>query len=195
MKFAASVALGALLTASAPFAQTSAQDTAMTKADIHVVSPALDRYARETNANDLWKRGDLNARDRSVVTLAALIARSDALDLGRHIALALDNGVTPAEISEIVTHLAFYSGWSAAMNAVAAAKKVFTDRKIAAGHFRPRPSRSCRSTRRQKPNARRASTRASDRPCRASHVTQRTSFSAISGFAPTSSRAIAALSQ
>ena len=72
----------------------------------------------------------LSLRDRSIVTLAALIARNQTIALSDHLKLALDHGVRPAEISEIITHLAFYSGWANAMAAVALAKDVFAERNI-----------------------------------------------------------------
>jgi 4-carboxymuconolactone decarboxylase len=64
------------------------------------------------------------------VTLAALIARSQSIEMPYYVNLALDNGVKPREISEIITHLAFYSGWPNAMSGVAAVKDVFAQRKI-----------------------------------------------------------------
>lgn len=81
---------------------------------------------------DVWKRPGLAPRDRSIVTLAALIARNHTVEMSHYLALALDNGVKPSEISEIITHLAFYSGWANAMAAVAIAKDVFAERKITA---------------------------------------------------------------
>jgi 4-carboxymuconolactone decarboxylase len=100
--------------------------------DIGRVSPALEKYAISTIQEGLWKRPGLTPRDRSIVTVATLIARDQAGEMPRHIALALDNGVRPAEISEIITHLAFYSGWANAMSGVVAAKDVFTQRGIGA---------------------------------------------------------------
>ena len=81
---------------------------------------------------DLWKRAELNPRDRSIVTVAALIARNQTIEMQYYFNLALDNGVNPREISEIITHLAFYSGWANATSAVAAAKDVFAAREIGA---------------------------------------------------------------
>ncbi len=98
---------------------------------VRSAAPALEKYARGP-LSDLWKRPELNARDRSIVTVAALIARNDAVELPSHLILALDNGVAPREISEIITHLAFYSGWPNAMTAVRAAKDVFAQRNIGA---------------------------------------------------------------
>jgi 4-carboxymuconolactone decarboxylase len=79
---------------------------------------------------DVWKRPDLSRRDRSVVTLAALIGRNQTIALSDHLKLALDHGVKPAEISEIITHLALYSGWANVLAAVVVAKDVFAERNI-----------------------------------------------------------------
>jgi 4-carboxymuconolactone decarboxylase len=95
------------------------------------VAPALERYAKGPLA-DLWKRPELEPRDRSLVTAAALIARNQTIEMPHYFNLALDNGVKPRELSEIITHLAFYSGWANAMSAVALAKDVFAERKIGA---------------------------------------------------------------
>ena len=98
--------------------------------DIHAVSPALERYTKDRLFGDLWKRPDLSPRDRSIVTLAALIARNQTVQMPYYLNLALDNGVKPSEISETITHLAFYSGWENAMSAVVIAKEVFNKRGI-----------------------------------------------------------------
>ena len=99
--------------------------------DSRMVAPALEKYAQGPLAG-LWKRPGLTPRDRSIVTIAALIARNQTIEMTYYINLALDNGVKPREISEITTHLAFYSGWANAMSAVAVAKTVFAERKIGA---------------------------------------------------------------
>jgi 4-carboxymuconolactone decarboxylase len=98
--------------------------------DIRAVAPALEKYTQERLLGDVWKRPGLGARDRGIVTLAALVARNQTIEMPYYLELALDNGVKPREISELITHLAFYSGWSHAMSAVAAAKDVFARRKI-----------------------------------------------------------------
>jgi len=72
----------------------------------------------------------LSPRDRSVITVAALIARNQTAEMAFYFNLALDNDVKPSELSEIITHLAFYSGWGNAMSAVSVAKEVFRKRKI-----------------------------------------------------------------
>lgn len=107
-----------------------AAETVQSMDGLHSVSPALEKYAQDRLFGEVWKRPDLSLRDRSVVTLAALIARSQASGMQRHIDLALDHGLKPAEVSEIITHLAFYSGWENAMAAADAAKEVFTRRNI-----------------------------------------------------------------
>src|SRR5436853_7824356 len=116
--------------------QTIVQPT-LTPEDMRKVSPALEHYKKNTLEEDLWKRSDLSSRDRSVVTVAALIARNQSIDMPHQIGLALDNGVKPSEISEIITHLAFYSGWSNAMSAVAVARDVFQSRGIGAEELPP----------------------------------------------------------
>ena len=96
--------------------------------DVVSVSPALERYRREALEADLWKRPQLSSRDRSIVTIAALIARNQTAAQAHYLALALDNGVRPSEISEIITHLAFYAGWANAGSAALVAKEVFAER-------------------------------------------------------------------
>ncbi|MFJ1256639.1 carboxymuconolactone decarboxylase family protein [Cupriavidus sp. CuC1] len=97
--------------------------------DVRAVSPALARYTQDA-LRDLWQRPALSPRDRSLVTVASLIARSQPIELATHIKLALDNGVTPAELSETITHLAFYSGWANASAVVAIADDIFAERGI-----------------------------------------------------------------
>ena len=91
--------------------------------DLRTVAPAFAKYTEGPLLNDLWARPDLSARDRSIITVATLIARNQAIKMPYHFNLALDNGVKPSELSEIITHLAFYSGWANATLAVAIAKE------------------------------------------------------------------------
>ena len=102
----------------------------LTYEDVRKVAPALEAYTQNRLLSDVWKRPGLAARDRSIVTLAALIARNQIIEMPYHFNLALDNGVKPREVSEIITHLAFYAGWANAMAAVAIAKDVFEARHI-----------------------------------------------------------------
>ena len=105
--------------------------------DLRAVSPALDQYTQRRLLGDLWKRPDLSPRDRSIVTLAALIARDQTVQMDYYFNLALDNGVKPGKISEIIAHLAFYSGWANAVSAVGIAKDVFHKRGIGADQLPP----------------------------------------------------------
>src|SRR2546430_8665222 len=104
----------------------------LTYEDVRKVAPALEAYTQNRLLGDVWKRPGLAPRDRSIVALAALIARNQTIEMPFHLNLALDNGVKPREISEIITQLAFYSGWANAMSAVAVAKDVFAARNIGA---------------------------------------------------------------
>jgi 4-carboxymuconolactone decarboxylase len=104
----------------------------LTHEDVRKVAPALEAYTQNRLLGDVWKRPGLAPHDRSIVTLAALIARNQTIEMPYHFNLALDNGVKPREISEIITHLAFYAGWANAMSAVAVAKDVFAARQIGA---------------------------------------------------------------
>lgn len=113
---------------------TTAQDTAMTPR-VESVAPALQRYKEVTVRGDLWRRPDLSPRDRSIVTLAALIARAQTAELAAYVAQALDHGVKPQEISEIVTHLAFYAGWGQAMASIPAIEQIFSQRGIGHEHL------------------------------------------------------------
>jgi 4-carboxymuconolactone decarboxylase len=105
--------------------------------DVRAVSPALEHYTKGPILEGLWKRPELSPRDRSIVTLAALIARIQTIEMPFHLALALDNGVKASEVSEIITHLAFYSGWANAMSAVAVAKDIFYERGIGINQLPP----------------------------------------------------------
>ena len=100
-----------------------------TVTDVTSVAPALEKYTRERLFGELWQRPGLSPRDRSIVTVAVLIARNQTIEMPYYVGVALDHGVKPREISEVITHLAFYSGWENAM-AAAAAKEVFAQRGV-----------------------------------------------------------------
>ncbi|MGA0598364.1 carboxymuconolactone decarboxylase family protein [Enterovirga sp. CN4-39] len=100
----------------------------VTPTDVQAVSPALAQYTERGLLGGVWKRPGLSARDRSVVTLAILIGKGQTVEMPFYLSLALDNGVKPAEISEIVTHLAFYSGWANATAAIPHVKDAFAKR-------------------------------------------------------------------
>jgi alkylhydroperoxidase/carboxymuconolactone decarboxylase family protein YurZ len=124
--------------------------------EVRRVAPALERYTQGRLLGEVWKRPGLVPRDRSIVTLAALIARNQTIEMPYYVNLALDNGVMPREISEIITHLAFYSGWANAMSAVAVAKNVFLSARsapISSRRLHRRFFPSMRSPRRNAPPA------------------------------------------
>jgi 4-carboxymuconolactone decarboxylase len=73
----------------------------------------------------VWERSDLAPRDRSLVTITALVAGGNTEQLPFHLRLGKENGLTEAEIVEAITHLAFYAGWPKAMSAIGAARATF----------------------------------------------------------------------
>jgi 4-carboxymuconolactone decarboxylase len=97
---------------------------------VRSVAPALEKHTQERLYGAVWNRPGLNRRDRSLVTVAALIARGQAPALGYYGDQALENGVTPREISESIVHLAYYSGWGSAMAAIGPVGEVFAKRGI-----------------------------------------------------------------
>jgi 4-carboxymuconolactone decarboxylase len=90
--------------------------------------PMLAEYADKIIYGEVWERPNLSKRDRSLIVCAALMAMGRSEQLRGHLSRALDNGVTKDEISELITHLAFYSGWPTAMTAATLAKEVFEGR-------------------------------------------------------------------
>lgn len=96
---------------------------------IRGTAPKLIELTEEVIYGDVWEREELSKRDRSLITIASLITMGRERQLVGHLGRALDNGVTQDEIVETITHLAFYSGWPAAMTAAAIAKDVFAQRE------------------------------------------------------------------
>ena len=135
-RFAAMIASLPLFASSIALAEQTKMPSSI-RAEVQAVAPALEKYAQDRVFGDVWKRPGLSPRDRSIVTLAALIARNQTIEMPFYLNLALDNGVKPQEVSETITHLAFYAGWGNAMSAVAVAKDVFAGRKIAADQLSP----------------------------------------------------------
>lgn len=126
------LAVGALSTAKADqaIAPSRAAVTSPAPDNVRMVAPALEKYTREQLVEGLWRRPGLSPRDRSIITVSALIARNQIIEMPFYFNMALDNGVKPQELSEIITHLAFYSGWPNAMSAVIVAKDIFSQRAI-----------------------------------------------------------------
>jgi 4-carboxymuconolactone decarboxylase len=96
---------------------------------IRDVAPKLVELSEDVLFRDVWERPSLSKRDRSLITVATLVALNRTEQLPYHLALALDNGLTKDEIVELITHLAFYSGWPTAISAIMIAKKIFEERK------------------------------------------------------------------
>jgi len=89
-------------------------------------SPKLVDLTDRVLFGEVWERPELSKRDRSLATVAALIALNRPDQLRFHLARAMQNGVKKEELIEVITHLAFYSGWPNAMSAIMVAKEVFS---------------------------------------------------------------------
>ncbi|SEB51039.1 (R)-mandelonitrile lyase [Terriglobus roseus] len=88
-------------------------------------APKLASITDDVLYGDIWERPEISKRDRSIITVAALIAMNRPDQLRSHLGRARDNGVTQAEVVEIITHLAFYAGWPNAVSAIAVARDVY----------------------------------------------------------------------
>lgn len=97
------------------------------RSEVRQVAPRLIELTESVVYGDIWERPGLSKRDRSLITVAALVAMSRGDQLTGHLERALANGVTREEIGELITHLAFYAGWPTAMTAGRIAKKVFDE--------------------------------------------------------------------
>jgi len=106
-----------------------AEEPSLVQKLIGDIAPKLASVTDDVLFGDIWERPGLRKRDRSLATVSALMAMNRLEQLPFHLGYALDNGVTREELVELITHLAFYSGWPTAMSALAIAKKVFAERK------------------------------------------------------------------
>lgn len=88
-------------------------------------APKLAQLTDDVLFGDVWERAELSPRDRSLVTVAALIANGNTEQLAGHLGRAKQNGLSEAELAEVIIHLAFYAGWPHAMSAVKVAREVF----------------------------------------------------------------------
>ena len=89
------------------------------------IAPKMVELTDDVLYGDIWERPELSKRDRSLVTVSALVAMSRPDQLRSHLRLARRNGLTEEELIEAITHLAFYSGWPNAVTAISIAKEVF----------------------------------------------------------------------
>jgi len=101
------------------------------------VSPALAHNTDSMLLGEVWQRPGLSPRDRSLVTVAVLIARGQTAEMQTQFNRALDHGVTPLELSETLNHLAFYSGWGNATAALPIAQQIFAARHIGPQQLAP----------------------------------------------------------
>ena len=106
---------------------TTSSSAAAAREERRAVVPKLMDLTEQVLFGDVWERPSLSKRDRSLMTVAALTALYRPEQLRGHIERALGNGVTKDEISELITHLAFYSGWPTAMTAAFVAKGIFEE--------------------------------------------------------------------
>jgi 4-carboxymuconolactone decarboxylase len=88
-------------------------------------APKLAQLTDDVLFGDVWERAELSPRDRSLITVAALIANGNTEQLTGHLNRAKQNGLSETELAEVIIHLAFYAGWPRAMSAVKVAKSVF----------------------------------------------------------------------
>jgi len=94
------------------------------------IAPALTAISNTVLFDDIWQRPGLSPRDRSLIVVASLIALYRGQELPFHLRKALENGVTREEIIEMVTHLAFYSGWPTASSALGIIRSVFEEADV-----------------------------------------------------------------
>jgi 4-carboxymuconolactone decarboxylase len=96
---------------------------------VAVSSAGVVQYTTDVLFRDLWLRPDLAPRDRSLVTVSALIASGQVAQIPYHLNRAMDSGLTQAQAAEVLTHLAFYVGWPNVFSALPVAKDVFEKRR------------------------------------------------------------------
>jgi len=96
-----------------------------TKNPLADFAPKLVEITEKVLFGDVWERPQLSKRDRSLITCAALVATGKTEQMNFHFPRAIENGVTEEELIELITHLAFYTGWPSAMSAATRAKELF----------------------------------------------------------------------
>jgi 4-carboxymuconolactone decarboxylase len=103
------------------------QPTTESRDRVRKTVPKLIEYTETVLFGDVWERPQLSKRDRSLIVVATLISTYRPEQLRGHLQRALANGLTKEELSEVITHLAFYAGWPAAMTAANIAREVFEE--------------------------------------------------------------------
>jgi 4-carboxymuconolactone decarboxylase len=127
-KLIAAALLSSIAIVSAEASQPASKGVA--PAEVYKVAPGLGQYTDEVLFGRVWPGDALAPRDRSLVVLSALIAMGQTGPIDSHTRIGLQNGLTPTEIGEIATHLAFYAGWPYAIAAVYEMHKVFEEQGI-----------------------------------------------------------------
>lgn len=107
---------------------SEAQRAARVQEDFGVVAPGVVQYTRDLLFRDLWLRPALTPRDRSLVTVSALIASGQVAQIPYHLNRAMDHGLTKLQASEVLTQLAFYAGWPNVFSAMPVVNGVFEKR-------------------------------------------------------------------
>ncbi len=97
------------------------------------IAPKLIELTDDVVFGDVWERPQLSKRDRSLITVAMLVAMHRDRQLPAHLGRAVENGVTQEELIEVITHAAFYAGWPCAMSAASLAKDLFDGEGDSAG--------------------------------------------------------------
>lgn len=102
----------------------------MAPRNMQAIAPGLAAYTDGVLFGDVWVRPELSPRDRSLVTLSALVATGKTAQMGGHLGRGLDNGIKPSEVAGLVTQLAFYTGWPNAVSALDVVEQTFRERKL-----------------------------------------------------------------
>lgn len=89
-------------------------------------APKFIELTEDVLLGDVWKRKELSPRDRSLISISSLITGGDTEPLKLYLNNAIENGLSEEELIEVMTHLAFYTGWSKAISAIKVAKEVFS---------------------------------------------------------------------
>ena len=129
--------LAASMIAAGEEARAQAQPKPRASEAQRTVAPGIAGFTDTILFGEVWERPGLAPRDRSLVVISSLIAGGSAAQLTSHLRIGLENGLKPGEISEIITHQAFYSGWPNAVSAVNVAHEVFKAQGINTAAFQP----------------------------------------------------------
>ena len=131
-----------ILLALVPWTSAEAQTTAAPSGPRQQrFAPGLAMLTDDVLYGDVWRRSELSARDRSLVTISVLIATGKTAQLAGHLGRALDNGVQPSEASGLLAHLAIYCGWPSAVSALEVYEQVYIARKVDPAALRPAAQR------------------------------------------------------